>query len=160
MELNRVFLLGNLTRDPESRFLQSGSQVCKMGLAVNRRWGGREGGDKKEEVLFIDVEAWNKTAELCAQYLQRGSQVLVEGRLKMDQYQTQSGENRTKFVVVAERVQFGARPEGGGRPAGEGGGPGARRQSAPPPAAAEPREDYDRSPSYDGGGETEDDLPF
>lgn len=110
MELNKVLLIGNLTRDPETRAVGTG-QVCKMGLASNRRYTSQ--GEKKEEVLFVDVEAWGKTAELCGQYLSKGAQVLVEGRLKMDQWETQQGEKRTKCVVVAERVQFG--PRGGTR---------------------------------------------
>lgn len=104
MELNKVFLIGNLTRDPESKTTSTGAMVVKMGLASNRR-----AGKGKEEVLYIDVEAWNKTAELCEQYLRKGSQVLVEGRLKLDQYTNQQGEKRSKVFVVADRVQFGAK---------------------------------------------------
>ncbi|MDK2971717.1 MAG: single-strand DNA-binding protein [Candidatus Sumerlaeota bacterium] len=151
MELNKILLIGNLTRDPESRFLQSGSQVCQLRLACNRR-----AGKDKEEVLYIDVEAWNKTAELCSQYLQKGSQILVEGRLKMDQFTNQQGENRTKYLIVADRVQFGARPEGSA------GGGGERRQPSQRPAQAvqQERASY-ADPAYDGGSsETEDDLPF
>lgn len=114
MELNKLLIIGNLTRDPEMKFLQSGSQVCSMRIAANRKSGG------KEEVLFLDVEAWNKTAELCAQYLQKGSQALFDGRLKMETWTATDGQERTKYVLVADRVSFGASPNrdaqgGGGR---------------------------------------------
>ena len=162
MELNKVFLVGNLTRDPESRFLQSGSQVVKMGLACNRRYSARDG-DKREEVLFVDIEAWNKTAELCQQYLTKGSQILVEGRLKLDQYTTQNGEKRQRIFVVADRVQFGARAGeggaggGGGRSGGgsygRGGGGGYDDAVDHDPGVAE------RDAPY-SGDQTDDDLPF
>lgn len=127
MELNKVLLIGNLTRDPESRFLESGIQVVKMGLACNRRYTSH--GEKQiEEVLFVDVEAWAKTAELCVQYLRKGSQCLVEGRLKLDQYTTQQGEKRQRLFVVADRVQFGAKPQNE-QDAGGGAAPAPRRPS-------------------------------
>lgn len=154
MELNKVFLIGNLTRDPESRFLQSGAQVVKMGLASNRRFGTRDG-DKKEETLFVDVEAWNKTAELCAQYLRKGSQILVEGRLKLDQYTTQTGDKRSRIYVVADRVQFGARPEG----SGGGGGSWSRGDSGGGRSSSHD-EGGSVSEGYSDDGGTEDDLPF
>ncbi|MCB2156998.1 single-stranded DNA-binding protein [bacterium] len=159
MELNKVLLIGNLTRDPETRFLQSGSQVCKLGLASNRRWRGRDG-NQGEETLFIDVDAWGKTAELCGQYLRKGSQILVEGRLKMDQYQTSSGENRTKYVIVADRVQFGARSEGsqgGGGPRQQSGGGGQSSGSGWGSSHDSSPNSSDSAPSHE---ETEDDLPF
>lgn len=161
MEFNKVFLMGNLTRDPESRFLPSGAQVCKLGLASNRRF--TVNGEKKEEVLFIDIEAWAKTAELCAQYLRKGSQVLVEGRLKMEQFQTKEGEKRSKLLVVAERVQFGARPDGAQGGGGSQYGGGSSRPASAPAARREaPRSDEggfsDDMPGNEGM--TEDDLPF
>ena len=109
MELNKVLLIGNLTRDPEMRDTPA-SQVVSMGLACNRRFGGRDGAERQEEVLFIDVEAWGKTAEHCQAYLKKGSQVLVEGRLRMNQWEAQDGTKRTKLLIVADRVQFGAKP--------------------------------------------------
>ena len=177
MELNKVILIGNLTRDPESRTVSTGSSVCSFRLATSRRRA------QKEEVLYIDVEAWNRTAELCSQFLQKGSQILVEGRLKMDTYKTQSGEERTKFVIVAEAVQFGARAGGGeGGPGGGGGyqprsggggnpgqsGGGYRGGGAPSSydSGPESRSQYSHpsssgpGDSYDGDGGTEDDLPF
>lgn len=175
MELNKVLLYGNLTADPETRYLQSGSAVCKMRLAVNRRMGGgrdqQQGGgaEKKEEVLYINVEAWQKTAELCQQYLKRGSSVLIEGRLRLDEYTTKEGEKRSQILVVAERVQFGPK---GGAEGGAGGGGGYRQEGGAPAArSAAPRSQGQGSPAQapdagyypDSGGNdggTEDDLPF
>lgn len=167
MDLNKVFLIGNLTRDPESRFLQSGQQVTKLGLAVNRRYTTRDG-EKREDTLFIDVDAWGKTAELCGQYLRKGSQIMVEGRLKMDKFTTQSGENRTKILVTADHVSFGARPNDGG----QGGGSrnenwgrqtsgGQQQQSRPEYAeASAPSGNDDGGEFYPNNEGTEDDLPF
>lgn len=154
MDLNKVLLIGNLTADPEPvRFLQSGTAVGRLRLAVNRRYTGREG-DKREETLYIDVDVWGKQAENCAQYLRKGGQVLVEGRLKMDQFQTKEGENRTKYVIVAETVRFGARPEGGG---GGGGRSGGRHQES---SGGRGGDSYDDSHAQGSSGGTEDDLPF
>lgn len=150
MELNKVLLIGNLTRDPESRALQSGSQVVKMGMAVNRRQK-----DGQDDVLFVDVEAWNKTAELCVQYLRKGSQVLVEGRLKLDQYTTREGEKRQRLFVVADRVQFGAKPrdESGDQPPPAYRAP-SRRADLAQPSPDLPFEDLGLNPDSD------DNLPF
>lgn len=165
MELNKVLLIGNLTRDPESRFTNNGAQVVKMGLASNRRTGS--GDNRREEVLYIDVEAWNRTAELCAQYLKKGSQILVEGRLKFDQYQTQAGENRQKISIVADRVQFGARADGsggggGGQSYNQGGnqGGGGSYQSRNVQESSSSYSSNDGGSNAGGMDETEDDLPF
>lgn len=177
MELNKVLLVGNLTRDPESRFLPSGAQVCKLGLASNRRFSKKDG-EKGEETLFVDVEVWGRQAETCAQYLQRGSMVLVEGRLRLDQYQAQDGSNRRQHVVVAERVQFGPRAGntggggGGGRdeydsgPSGRSGGAGRSDYGGGQGASRDRNvSEPGAGPSYDDGGfddrgGTEDDIPF
>lgn len=104
--LNKVFLIGNLTRDPELRVLPKGTAVCQFGLAVNREFKGDDGA-KKEEVTFIDCEAWGKTAELVAKYLGKGSQCMVEGRLKLDEWTDKtSGQKRSRLKVVLENVQF------------------------------------------------------
>ena len=114
MELNQLIIAGNLTRDPELKYLQNENCVAKLGLACNRRYKG------EEKVTFVDVEAWGKTAELCGQYLTKGREVVVVGRLEMDSWET-DGKRRTKLKVVAERVQFvgGDRKD---RPAPGGGG--------------------------------------
>ena len=104
--LNKVFLLGNLTRDPDFRGLPSGQSVCTLGLAVNRRFMGSNG-QEQEESCFVDVSVWGKTAQNCRQYLSKGSQVMVEGRLKLDSWEDRNGGGRrSKLTVVAENIQF------------------------------------------------------
>lgn len=132
--LNKVMLLGNLTRDPETRNTPN-SQVCVFGLAVNREWKNRSG-EAQKEVLFVDVEVWGRSAEACARFLSKGRQVLVEGRLKLDQWETDQGQKRSKIKVVGENVQFLG---GGQKKDSQGGGGG--------------RDDYeDRGSSWGGGG--------
>lgn len=104
---NRIVLVGNLTRDPEHRQLNgSGQAVCRLGLAVNRQFKNRQSGTMVQEVLYIDVDVWGAQAESCRQYLQKGRPVLVEGRLKLDSWQDQTGNQRSKHSVVADRVVF------------------------------------------------------
>jgi single-strand DNA-binding protein len=103
---NKVIIAGNLTRDPETRVTPKGTAICQFGLAVNRKWKN-DGGEMQEEVTFIDCEAWGKTAELVQKYLTKGRGVLVDGRLKLDQWDDKtSGQKRSKLKVVAEIVQF------------------------------------------------------
>jgi single-strand DNA-binding protein len=147
---NKVILVGNLTRDPELRYTPKGMAIAKVGLAINRNWTS-EGGEKKEEVTFVDVDIFGRTAENVAQYMKKGRPILIEGRLRLDQWDDkQTGQKRSRLGVVAETVQFLGSPTGGG---GEG-GESAPRRSAPasapaPSAAAEP----DMPPS-------DDDVPF
>jgi single-strand DNA-binding protein len=103
--LNQVTLIGHLTRDPESKFLPNGSAVCNFGMALNRTYKGSNG-EKKEEVTFVSIETWGKTAEACGEHLKKGSLVLVEGRLKLREWTSQDGQKRSMLDVVAERVQF------------------------------------------------------
>ena len=113
-QLNKVFLMGNLTRDPELRRLPSGSAVTELGLALNRSYTGKDG-EKREEVVFIDVTVWDRQAETCCQYLKKGRAVHVEGYLKMDSWEDKAtGEKRSKLKVQADRVQFLDRREDGG----------------------------------------------
>ena len=137
--LNKVLLLGNVTRDPEVRYTPKGSAVCDLGVAVNRAYT-TESGEKREEVTFVDVTLWGRTAEVASEYLKKGRPVFIEGRLQMDTWDDkQTGQKRTRLRVVAENMQLlGGRPPGGAADAiGEG------RQTAPPksPAAPEPDED-------------------
>jgi len=104
--LNKVLLTGNLTRDVELRHTHGGTAVANFGLAVNRRWKDKKTGDGREETTFIDIEVWARMAELCAEYLSKGSPVFVEGRLKLDQWESKDGQKRSKLRVVAENVQF------------------------------------------------------
>ncbi len=127
--VNRVFLMGNLTRDIELRHLPSQQAVANIGLAVNRRFKTREG-EMRDETTFIDCEAWGRTAEVMSQYLAKGRPVFIEGRLKLDTWQDkESGGNRSKLKVVVESFQF-VDSRGGGEGGGGGGGGGGGRASS------------------------------
>ena len=102
---NKVILMGNLTRDPELKQTPSNQSVAQIGLAVNRKFKGREG-DMREETTFVDCEAWGRTAEIMSKYLSKGKPVFVEGRLKLDQWQDKDGNNRSKLKVVIDTFQF------------------------------------------------------
>ncbi|MEA3365362.1 MAG: single-stranded DNA-binding protein [Candidatus Hydrogenedentes bacterium] len=104
-ELNKVFLTGRLTRDPDLRYLPSGAALCRMGLAVSRNYKTREG-DRREETLFIDLVAWRGTAEYCGENLKKGRPIMVEGMLQSDQWEDKNtGQKRTKIQVRADRIQ-------------------------------------------------------
>ncbi|MBI2007264.1 MAG: single-stranded DNA-binding protein [Candidatus Blackburnbacteria bacterium] len=103
--LNRVLLIGNLTRDPELRYTPQGNAVCTFGLATNRSWTTEDGG-RKEEAEFHTIVAWNKLAEICAQYLTKGRQAFVEGRLSTREWEGQDGVKRRTTEVVASEVIF------------------------------------------------------
>lgn len=107
--LNKVYLIGNLTRDPDLRGTPGGSSVCTLGIAVNRRY--TVNGQERDETVFVDVEVWGKTAEVCHRNLAKGSSVMIEGRLKLDQWEDRNGGKRSKLSVVAENVQFISRKE-------------------------------------------------
>lgn len=102
--LNRVVLIGNLTRDPDLRYTPSGTAWSKFSIAINRKY--KNGDDWKEEVTYVEIVAWGKQGEACSEYLVKGRPVCVEGRLKLDQWVTESGDNRSKLGVVAEKVVF------------------------------------------------------
>ena len=123
---NKVILVGNLTRDPEVRYIPSGSAVCEVGLAVNRSWSDKQSGQRKEEVTFVDVTLWGRTAEIAGEYLSKGRPVLIEGRLQMDQWEDkQSGQKRSKLKVVGENMtMLGGRGDGDFSGGGGGGGRG------------------------------------
>ena len=112
--LNKVLLIGNLTRDPELRVTPKGTAICQFGLAVNRQYKD-ESGATRDETAFIDIEAWGKQGELVSKYLQKGSPAFIEGRLRFDSWEDkQSGQKRNKLKVVLENVQFLYRGGGGG----------------------------------------------
>ncbi len=175
--LNKVMLMGNLTRDPELRYIPSGTAVAKFGLAVNREYQDRASGEKKENVCFVDITVWGKQAEVCNQYLSKGRPVFIEGRLEFSSWETKEGEKRSKLEVVGERVQFlgsrrdegarneGARNEGEGVP--EGGASAPRREASrgdPVKAGASRAASVREGPPPSGGGGAEDlnldDIPF
>ncbi len=151
---NRVILLGNLTRDPEIRYLQSGMAVSDIGVAVNDKRKNANG-EWVDEVTFVDVTLWARTAEVASEYLSKGSPIFIEGRLKLDSWETQDGQKRSKLKVVAERMQLiGGRGQGGS----EGGGqrPAAKQNSQYSQAA--PPDDFKDAPSSDQS--PSDDIPF
>lgn len=159
--LNRVMLMGNLTRDPELRYLPSNIPVVSIGLAVNRRWRNQQG-EQQEETTFVDCEGFGRTAELINQYLKKGRPVFIDGRLKLDQWQDKEGHNRSKLKVVIENFQFidsrssddssASSAEGyPGRSQPQGGG--AAGTAAPRPGGAPVGNDAHRPVA-------EDDIPF
>jgi len=103
--LNKVFLMGNLTRNPELRYTPSGTAVASFGVAVNRNWTGQDG-EKKEEVCFVDISAFGRIAEVINEYFSKGKPIFVEGRLQFNQWETKDGQKRSTLRVVAENFQF------------------------------------------------------
>jgi single-strand DNA-binding protein len=149
---NKVILMGNLTRDPELRYTPKGTAIAKIGLALNRNWTS-ESGEKKEEVTFVDVDVFGRTAENVGQYMRKGRPILIEGRLRLDQWDDkQTGQKKSKLGVVAETVQFLGSAPGGG----EGGAAAAPRAARPAAASSAPAapESGDSEPPHD------DDVPF
>lgn len=175
-DLNKVFLMGRLTFDPELRRTPSGTAVTELRLATSRGWLGRDG-ERKEETLYIDVTVWDRQAETCCQYLKKGSGVHVEGSLKMDTWDDKTtGEKRSKVKVQAERVQFldrrepsgmsddeygsrepapSRRPAPSAEPRGAGNGPARGGFGGPAPAA--PRRPM---PEPDPHNDDDEDIPF
>lgn len=150
LNLNKVMLAGNLTRDPQVRFFANERAVADFGLAINRRFKTNDG-QQKDETTFVDVECWGRTAELVGQYLTKGRPAYIEGRLKLDQWDDkESGQKRSKLKVVADTVQFlsaGTRGDGSGKgtPDGESDDASAPAATSTPnpskPAAAAPSDD-------------------
>lgn len=146
---NKVVLVGNLTRDPELRYTPKGTAIAKIGLAVNRTWKS-ESGETKEEVTFVDVDVFGRTAENVGQYMRKGSPILIEGRLRLDTWEDkQTNQKRSKLGVVAENVQFL------GSPRGESGGEAPRPKPAQGVKAAAGSDD-----AADTTPPEEDDVPF
>lgn len=149
--LNKVMLIGNLTRDPELRYTPKGTAVAELGLAINRVWNNEQG-QKQEETTFVDVTLWSRQAELAQQYLTKGSPVYIEGRLSLDTWDDKTtGQKRSKLKVIGENLQFlptGNKSGGGGQAPARA----PQQQQARPPqgASAAPAEDY----------QEEDDIPF
>jgi single-strand DNA-binding protein len=177
--LNKIFLMGRLTRDPELRYTPQGVAVSDLGLAVNREF--TVNGERRKETLFIDVTVWRKQAEICCRYLKKGNPIFIEGRLSMDTWDGQDGQKRTRYRVIADNFQFIGPPssgQSGGRSSG-GSGMGEEPEQLPdeePGALSE--ENLERnyggnfrsgsqrgealqtgSPREDAGG-AEEDIPF
>jgi single-strand DNA-binding protein len=168
--LNKVMLMGNLTRDPEIKYTPKGTAIADLGLAINRVWTTDQG-EKREEVTFVDVELWSRLAELAEQYLKKGRPVYIEGRLKLDTWDDKTtGQKRSKMRVVGEVMQFLGGKEGSGGSGGSGpdeemeSRSSARPSSSPPPARrptpqqAPPPQRKPVDPDLDAP--EEDDIPF
>jgi single-strand DNA-binding protein len=158
---NKVVLVGNVTRDPELRYIASGTAVTDIGLAVNDRRKTATG-EWVEETTFVDVTLWGRTAEVAGEYVTKGSPLLIEGRLKLDTWE-KDGKKNSKLRVVCERMQLlGGRGEGGRGPGGAAGAGKARG----PARTSGGEEEYAQAPVYDGpddvpaGGGGDDDIPF
>jgi single-strand DNA-binding protein len=158
--LNKVLLMGNLTRDPEVKYTPKGTAVCDLGLAINDSYKAQDG-TIKETVTYVDVEVWGRTAENCKQYLTKGRPVFVEGQLRLDQWE-QEGQKRSKMKVRADRVQFlgggpgGGQSGGGNRSGGNYSGGEQRPATASGRTAAPPSVSEDAPPPP----RDEDDIPF
>lgn len=153
--VNKVILIGNVTRDPEVKFTPKGSAVTDIGLAINRNYT-LENGEKREEVTFIDVELWGRLAEIAGEYAKKGRPVYIEGRLRMESWEDKaSGQKRSRLKVVGENLQLlGSRPGGSGGEPESGGG--SRERSEQRPAAARPAQRPAAPPPAEG----DDDIPF
>lgn len=156
--LNKVMLIGNVTRDPEVKFTPKGSAVADLGLAINRSYTN-QGGEKVEEVTYVDVELWGRLAEIAGEYAKKGRPIFIEGRLRIDSWEDkQSGQKRSRLKVVGEGMQLlGSRSGGGGGGGGdeEGGydGPPQQKYSKPAPRPA-------ARPAPPSSAQDDDDIPF
>jgi single-strand DNA-binding protein len=177
--LNKVMLIGNLTRDPEVRYTPKGSAVTDIGMAINRNYT-LDDGEKREETTFVDVTFWGRQAEVIGEYMKKGRPMYVEGRLQLDQWEDKtSGQQRSRLKVIGDNFQFlGGRDDGGGGQRGGGGGQpqqaapqqAAPQQAAPqqqyaPPAQQAPQQQappQQEAPqqNYEPIREEEDDIPF
>lgn len=170
---NKVILMGNLTRDPQVKYVPSGMAVTDLGLAVNRSWFDKQTNQRREEVDFIEVTLWGRTAEIAGEYLTKGRPVLIEGRLQLDSWEDkQSQQKRYKLRVVGESMQMlGGRPEGGGgrapgnaqrgasNTANQGGGGSFAPQDFGAPPVGYEDAGYDSGMGGGGGGSNHNDAP-
>ena len=147
--LNKVMLMGNLTRKPELRYTPGGTAVCEFGMAINRKWKGKDGGDS-EETCFVDCTAWAKTGEVIAEHLDKGQPIFVEGRLTFEQWE-KDGQRRSKLKVTVDQFQFLGSPKRDGQ-----GGPPSVASSRAPAEQAAPQGD----PNENGGFSVDGDIPF
>jgi single-strand DNA-binding protein len=151
---NKVILAGNLTRDPELRYTPQGTAIAKIGLAINRRYTGQDG-QAKDETTFVDVDAFGKQAEVIGQYLKKGRPVLIEGRLKLDQWDDKTtGQKRSRLGVILESFQFIDSKGGGSEGSSSAASPAPSRPARPASQPSSPAADADVPPIED------DDVPF
>ena len=162
--LNKVLLMGNLTRDPELRYIPSGTPVCEFGIAVNRSYTGKDG-TRREEALFVDVSMWGKRGVAVSEYFSKGRAIFIEGRLKYDTWETPEGK-RSKVSVVAENFQFVGPPQEAGQ-SGRRGAPqesGGQRGQQPPGGPAKGKPPQESAPSEEKAEEgfdvSDEEIPF
>ena len=154
--LNKVMLIGNLTRDPELRVTPKGTAICQFSLAVNRKFKDESGGER-EEVTYVDIEAWSKQGETIAKYCTKGRPLFVEGRLRLDQWEDKTTkEKRSRMKVVLENFQFLGSGRADGAPAGGGGGEGGEAPRYAPPAPRAPS----AKPAAPAQENIDEDVPF
>ncbi len=160
---NKVILAGNMTRDPQLKYLPSQTAVVEFGLAINRRWTGQDG-QRRDETCFVDCTAFGKPAETINHYMKKGQPILVEGRLTYQQWQAQDGTKRSKLLVTVEGFQFLGGPAAGGREPDANTAavrPPLRTQSPAAPAAEEaPPQENGPGPGDDYSQAPKDDIPF
>ncbi len=163
--LNKVMIMGNLTRDPEVRYTPKGQAVVDIGLAVNRRY--KVENETREEVTFIDVTFWGRSAEIIGQYMKKGRPLYVEGRLQLDSWEDKAtGQKKSRLKVIGDEFQFL-----GGRDGAPGGGGGPDDEDAPPRSSRPPQQNSQRNggnsapasrppQDYPAGLDDEDEIPF
>jgi len=161
MSVNKVILIGNLGKKPELRYTPAGKAVATFSLATNDRFGGKEGQAAQERTEWHRIVVWDRTAENCAQYLDKGRSVYIEGRLQTREWQDKEGQKRQTTEIVAYTVQFlGGKGGGGGEGATAGGGEGAMASGDERMAAGVPSGGMNDDFGGDAGGNNDDDLPF
>ena len=157
--LNKVMLIGNLTRDPEVRYTPKGSAVTDIGMAINRNYT-LDDGERREETTFVDVTFWGRQAEVIGEYMKKGRAMYVEGRLQLDQWEDKtSGQQRSRLKVIGENFQFlGGRDDQGG--GGQRGGGPPQQQYAPAPQQQAPQQQAPQQQNYEPIRDEDDDIPF
>ncbi len=155
--LNKVLLMGNLTRDPELRVTPKGTSICQFALAINRTFK-MESGETREEVTYVDIEAWGKQGETIAKYVTKGRPLFVEGRLRLDQWEDKNTkEKRSRVKVVLENFQFLGDSRGGGGGGGGGAAGGDEPSGGPSPERHAPPS---RGPAKPASDNVDEDVPF
>ena len=156
---NKVILLGNLTRDPQVRYTPSGTAVTDIGLAVNRTWFDKQTNSRRDETTFVDVTLWGRQAEVAGEYLAKGRQVLIEGRLQLDTWDDkETGQKRSKLRVVGESMTMvGGKPDGARSGGGGGGGGSSGGGPSREPQPSAPEDSFYDSPA---GDPPQDEVPF
>ena len=168
--MNRVFLSGHLTREPQTRHIPaSGSVVCNFGLAVNEKWRDARNGTQRESVCFVEISAWNRQAEVIQEYFKKGSPILIEGNLQFESWQAQDGTQRNRLTVRLQRFEFVGPNPNGTPPVDEIEQPDEVNPESVEPAATEPEPNSTTEPASDPASdpvpqmkesENDDDVPF